>query len=213
MSAGKKKRLPVGIDKFEKIREEGFYYIDKTGFIRDLLHKWGEVNLFTRPRRFGKSLNMSMLQYFLEFGCKKEFFDGLEIAKDAELCEKHMGQYPVISISLKDVNGSDYRMARSLLCSVIGSEAMRFQFLLEDERLSEKEKWLYEQLTHVGAPGEASFVMDDSVLTGSLRTLSELLEKYYGRKVILLIDEYDVPLAKANEQNYYDEMVLLIRSL
>ena len=213
MSAGKKKRLPVGIDKFEKIREEGFYYIDKTGFICDLLHKWGEVNLFTRPRRFGKSLNMSMLQYFLEFGCKKELFDGLEIAKDAELCEKHMGQYPVISISLKDVNGSDYRMARSLLCSVIGSEAMRFQFLLEDERLSEKEKWLYEQLTHVGAPGEASFVMDDSVLTGSLRTLSELLEKYYGRKVILLIDEYDVPLAKANEQNYYDEMVLLIRSL
>ena len=103
------------IDKFEKIREEGFYYIDKTGFIRDLLHKWGEVNLFTRPRRFGKSLNMSMLQYFLEFGCKKELFDGLEIAKDAELCEKHMGQYPVISISLKDVNGSDYRMARSLL--------------------------------------------------------------------------------------------------
>lgn len=213
MSTGKKKRLPVGIDKFEKIREEEFYYIDKTGFIRDLLHKWGEVNLFTRPRRFGKSLNMSMLQYFLEFGCKKELFDGLEIAKDAELCEKHMGQYPVISISLKDVNGSDYRMARSLLCSVIGSEAMRFQFLLEDERLSEKEKWLYEQLTHVGAPGEANFVMDDSVLTGSLRTLSELLEKYYGRKVILLIDEYDVPLAKANEQNYYDEMVLLIRSL
>ena len=154
------KELPLGTSIFETLRATDELYVDKTDLIYQLARRRSKCFL-ARPRRFGKSLNMSMLQYFLEFGCKKELFDGLEIAKDAELCEKHMGQYPVISISLKDVNGSDYRMARSLLCSVIGSEAMRFQFLLEDERLSEKEKWLYEQLTHVGAPGEASFVMDD----------------------------------------------------
>lgn len=128
-----KKKLPVGIENFEKIRTGNFYYVDKTGLIRDLLLNWGEVNLFTRPRRFGKSLNMSMLKAFLEIGCKKELFEGLEISREAELCEEYMGKFPVIHISLKGVNGNDYELARSMMCSIIGTEALRFQFLVESD--------------------------------------------------------------------------------
>ena len=208
-----KKMLPIGIDNFEKLREENFYYVDKTGLIRDLLYNWGEVNLFTRPRRFGKSLNMNMLKRFFEIGGRKEIFDGLQIMEERDLCERYMGKFPVISISLKAVNGMDFTAARSMLCSVVGKEAMRFQFLMESERLSEKEKELYELLTKIGRPGEAAFIMEDSVLEGSLQTLCGLLERHYDRKAILLIDEYDVPLAKAFERGYYDQMLVLIRNL
>ena len=208
-----KKKLPVGIDSFEKIRSQDFYYVDKTSLIRDLLLKWGEVNLFTRPRRFGKSLNMSMLKAFFEIGCDKTLFEGLEISKESHLCEEYMGQFPVISISLKDVSGSDFASARALFSSVIGNEAMRFQFFLDDCKLSEQEKEQYRQLIHVDASGKQSFSLSDSVLMGSLKTLSVLLEKHYNRKVIILIDEYDVPLAKASENGYYDEMVLLLRNI
>jgi hypothetical protein len=123
------KKLPIGIENFEKMRTSGFYYVDKTSFIKELLHGWGEVNLFTRPRRFGKSLNMDMLKSFFEIGCKPELFDGLDIAKDAELCQKYMGKFPVIFISLKGANGNDFETTRTMMCSIIGSEAMRFQFL------------------------------------------------------------------------------------
>ena len=208
-----KKRLPIGIESFEKIRSEGFYYVDKTAMIRDLLLDWGEVNLFTRPRRFGKSLNMSMLKSFLEIGCNKALFDGLEISRQTELCEEYMGKFPVISISLKSINGADYTSARNLLCSVIGKEALRFSFLLESEKLMEQEKEMYRKLIYVPAESFSNFSMADDVLMNSLQTLSSLLYRHYGRKSVLLIDEYDVPLAKANEQGYYDEMVLLIRNL
>ena len=148
-----KRKLPVGIESFEKIRREGFYYVDKTTMIRELLSKWGEVNLFTRPRRFGKSLNMSMLMSFLELGCDSSLFDGLEISRETELCEKYMGQFPVISISLKGVGASDFKTARALLCSVIGNEALRFLFLLDSSRLSEQEKEMYRKLIHVSPDG------------------------------------------------------------
>ena len=213
MMLEEKRRLPVGIESFEEIRTDNYYYVDKTEMIRDLFLRRGKVNLFTRPRRFGKSLNMSMLKCFLEIDGEKGLFDGLEISGDSGVCERHMGKYPVVSITLKGVNGADYATARSLLCSVIGNEALRFQFLLEDEKLTDREKALYRQIVRVDTGGEGSFVMPDAVLMGSLRTLSMLLEKHYGQKVVVLIDEYDVPLAKANEQGYYDEMVLLIRNI
>ena len=213
MDGIKKKRLPVGIDSFEKIRSLGFYYVDKTAMIRDLLSGWGEVNLFTRPRRFGKSLNMSMLKSFFEIGSDQSLFDGLEISKEIALCDEYMGQFPVISISLKGVDGFDFTAARSCLCSAIGNEAMRYQFLAEDEKFSTIEKELFRQLVTVDKSGAGRFYMPDSVLVESLRTLSMLLEKHYNKKVIILIDEYDVPLAKANEHGYYDEMVLLLRNL
>lgn len=209
----KRKMLPVGIESFDTIRTENFYYIDKTGLIRELLENWGMVNLFTRPRRFGKSLNMSMLKTFFEIGCKRELFEGLEIWREAELCEKYMGQFPVIALSLKGVKGKDYATARAMMGSVIGAEAMRFQFLRESEGLTDWEKSRYEQLARVDVTGQESFVMSDSVLMESLKTLSALLHKHYGKKVILLIDEYDVPLAKANECGYYDQMIILIRNL
>ncbi len=213
MADNMKKKLPVGIESFEEIRAEDFYYIDKTGLIKELLDNWGKVNLFTRPRRFGKSLNMSMLKAFFEIGCKKELFEGLEIWKEAETCGKYMGQFPVVSISLKGVNGGDYPTARSMLCSVVGQEAMRFQFLLESGKLTEREKKQYEQLIMVDETNRESFCMPDSVLMESLKTLSLLLQKHYGKKVILLIDEYDVPLAKANERGYYEQMVSLVRNV
>jgi hypothetical protein len=209
----RKKKLPIGIERFEKIRTEGFYYVDKTGFIRELLDNWGEVNLFTRPRRFGKSLNMDMLKTFFEIGCRAELFDGLEIAEETALCEAYMGQFPVISVSLKSVNAHDFSMARELFCSLIGTEAMRFQFLLDSERLTEREKMQYEQLVTIDRTGRTVFDMSDAALTGSLKTLSLLLQKHYGKKVIILIDEYDVPLAKASENGYYDQMVMLIRNM
>lgn len=208
-----KKRLPIGIEDFEKLRTENFYYIDKTGLIRELLNNWGEVNLFTRPRRFGKSLNMSMLKSFFEIGDKGELFDGLAISREEDICRGYMGQFPVVSISLKGVEGEDYATARSMLCSAVGTEAMRFQFLSESDRLTDKEKRLYDQLTMVDEESRGSFRMPDSILIESLKTLSILLHKHYGKKVILLIDEYDVPLAKANEKDYYDRMVTLIRNL
>ena len=208
-----RKKLPLGIESFAEIRTEGFYYVDKTSMIRELLEKWSKVNLFTRPRRFGKSLNMSMLQSFFEIGCDRGLFDGLAIAKETALCEQYMGKFPVISISLKSVEGPDYDTSRALLCSVIGNEAMRFQFLLDDSQLTVREKAQYKQLIQVDAGGKESFRMPDSVLIESLKTLSVLLEKHYGKKVVVLVDEYDVPLAKANERGYYDEMVLLLRNL
>ena len=211
MSNVNKKKLPVGIESFEKIRTQDFYYVDKTVMIRDLIQRWGEVNLFTRPRRFGKSLNMSMLKSFFEIGTDPLLFDGLKISKAKELCEKYMGKFPVISISLKDVEGSDYDVARTLLCSVIGNEALRFYELLP--KLNEVERRQYEQLVCTDHEQRGSFAMSDSVLMGSLKTLSSLLEKHYEKKVILLIDEYDVPLSKANEQGYYNEMVFLMRNL
>ena len=214
MSNVNKKKLPLGIESFEKIRTQDFYYVDKTVMIRDLIQRWGEVNLFTRPRRFGKSLNMSMLRSFFEIGTDPLLFDGLKISKEKELCEKYMGKFPVISISLKDVEGSDYDVARTLLCSVIGNEALRFYELLKSSpKLNEVERRQYEQLVCTDHEQRGSFAMSDSVLMGSLKTLSSLLEKHYEKKVILLIDEYDVPLSKANEQGYYNEMVFLMRNL
>lgn len=214
MNGKNKKKLPVGIESFEKIRTQDFYYVDKTVMIRDLIQRWGEVNLFTRPRRFGKSLNMSMLRSFFEIGTDPLLFDGLKISKEKELCEKYMGKFPVISISLKDVEGSDYDVARTLLCSVIGNEALRFYELLKSSpKLNEVEHRQYEQLVCTDHEQRGSFAMSDSVLMGSLKTLSSLLEKHYEKKVILLIDEYDVPLSKANEQGYYNEMVFLMRNL
>jgi len=209
----KKIKLPMGIENFEKIRKDGFYYIDKTGLIRELLSNWGEVNLFTRPRRFGKSLNMNMLKYFFEYGCDASLFEGLEIAGERELCETYMGKFPVISISLKGVNGRTFESARALLRTTIGTEAMRFQFLLESSRLTELEKTLYRQLVTIDTENRQGYIMPQDVLSDSLRLLCGLLQKHYGEKVILLIDEYDVPLAKAQQSGYYDEMTDLIRNL
>ena len=210
-----RKKLPIGIDNFEKLIQEDFYYIDKTDMIADLLKNWSEVNLFTRPRRFGKSLNMSMLKTFFETGCDKKLFQGLKISEEKELCEKYMGQFPVISISLKGGEGRTFDSAKEGLKYIIGNEAMRFQFLTNCEKLSEKEKTAYEQLTEINTnTGTCGvFAMSEDTLSASLQTLSGLLEKYYGKKVILLIDEYDVPLDKAFQYGYYDEMVMLIRGL
>lgn len=208
-----RKKLPVGIEDFEKLRTENFYYVDKTSMIRDLLNAWGEVNLFTRPRRFGKSLNMSMLKNFFEVGTDRHLFDGLEISGERALCEEYMGKFPVISISLKSVSGLSYEAACSMMRAVIGNEAMRFQFLLEDDKLTEREREQYLQLIHVDTTNTEMFSMSDAALKGSLKTLSSLLHRHYGEKVILLIDEYDVPLAKASEKGYYDQMVDLIRGM
>ena len=209
-----KKKLPIGIEAFDEICSEGFYYVDKTGLIRDFLDAWGKVNLFTRPRRFGKSLNMSMFKSFFEIGCNKALFDGLEVAKETELCNTYMGRFPVISITLKGINSADYPTARSLMCSVIGNEALRFyDLLINSDQLNEIEKKQYKQLIKVDTNNTESFVMPDSVLMGSLKILSALLQKHYGERVIVLIDEYDVPLAKANEQNYYEKMIILMRNM
>ncbi len=202
---GFKKRLPIGMENFEEIRREDFYYVDKTAMIRDLLRSGGKVTLFTRPRRFGKSLNMSMLKSFFEIGCDKELFDGLEIAGDTELCEEYMGKFPVISISLKEVDAEDYLTARSMMINVINREVGRRKYLLESDRLLEMDKKLF--------AGLLKSDMSDAELCWSLKELSDLLQKHYGKKAIILIDEYDVPLKKANEQGYYDEMNLLIRNM
>ena len=200
-----KKKLPIGIENFEKLRQYDFYYVDKTGLMKELLQNWGEVNLFTRPRRFGKSLNMSMLKYFFEIGSDPALFEGLEISKEKQLCEEYMGKFPVISISLKAINAGCYETAKEMAVQVIQEEARRLQYLLESDRLSQKEKDTFLKL------------FDDDVSEGmlcsSLRVFSELLQKHHGRKVVLLIDEYDVPLAKAFEQGYYDQMIVLIRNM
>ena len=205
MTAMLKKRLPVGIENFEKIRRDGFYYVDKTDLIKELLENWGEVNLFTRPRRFGKTLNMSMFQCFFEIGCDQSLFDGLRIAEESTLCETYMGKFPVISISLKGIDAADYETARNLMVKVVNEEARRFQFLTESSRLTDTDKMLFGQLLQKE--------MDDETLFCSLRELTELLRKHYEKQVIVLIDEYDVPLAKANELGYYGEMVRLIRGI
>lgn len=205
-----KKKFPVGIDIFEKVIKQNFYYVDKTGLIAELLHNWGEVNLFTRPRRFGKTLNMSMLQSFFEIGRDSTLFDGLKIADEKELCSEYMGQFPVISISLKGVEGLTYTDAVAALKSIIGWEAMRFSFLAESNRLSDSEREMYKALVEVK---QGQFTMPDVLLPMSLKNLSTLLAKHYEKQVILLIDEYDVPLDKAFQQGYYNEMISLIRSL
>lgn len=207
------KKLPIGIENFEKLRREDFYYIDKTALIKELLENWGEVNLFTRPRRFGKSLNMSMLKYFFEYGCDNSLFEGLAIAEENELCQEYMGKFPVISLSLKDADFTNYEGARGMLCSIIGSEALRFSFLKESDRLSAEDKEQYGQLIKVDISGGQGFKMTDEVLGSSFFTLTHLLRKHYNQKVILLIDEYDVPLDKARHFDYYDEMVAMIRKL
>ncbi|MCD8134227.1 MAG: ATP-binding protein [Clostridiales bacterium] len=206
-------KMPIGIDDFAKLRTNGFYYIDKTGMIKDLLNNWGEVNLFTRPRRFGKSLNISMLRYFFEIGTDQKLFDDLAISREASLCEEHMGQYPVISINFKTAHADRFEQARSQLCSIIGEEALRFRFLLDSDRLNVDDKRLYGQLIQFDNSGQESFAMPETVLTRSLKNLSMLLQKHYGKKAIILIDEYDVPLAKANENGYYREMIRIIRAM
>ena len=199
------KKLPIGIENFEEMRREDFYYVDKSHVIEQLLTQWGKVNLFTRPRRFGKSLNMSMLQSFFELGKDKTLFDGLRISDNQELCEKYQGKFPVVSVSLKGINGATYEEARRFLIKTINEEARRLSVLSDSTELDEIDHELLTQL-------KKKEMTNDS-LVYSIRELTELLEKHYGRKVIVLIDEYDVPLAKANENGYYDEMVLLIRNL
>ena len=205
-----RKKLPIGIDGFEKLRTNDFYYADKSMFIKELLENWGEVNLFTRPRRFGKSLNMSMLRCFFEVGSDPLLFDGLKIMQEKELFEKYMGKFPVISLSLKSVEGLKYETAVAALRRLIGNEARRFGFLSDSNGLSLDDKDLYNGLTE---SRNGSFLMEDDVLLDGLKTLSQLLHKHYGQKVILLIDEYDVPLDKAFQAGYYDGMVNLIRNL
>ncbi|MCD8300397.1 MAG: ATP-binding protein [Clostridiales bacterium] len=193
------KRPPVGIESFEKLRTGDFYYVDKTGMIKELLESWGEVNLFTRPRRFGKSLTMSMLKSFFEIGCDASLFDGLAISKENGLCDKNMGQYPVISLTLKQVRGKDYESAREQMWSLISAEAERFDYLQDSDKLNERDKARMMNLSEgIGN------------LENSLYLMSRLLYKHHGKKVIILIDEYDVPLQKAEANGYYDDMTELI---
>ena len=208
-----RKKLPVGIENFEEFSKEDFYYVDKTMFLAELLQNWGKVNLFTRPRRFGKTLNMSMLKCFFEIGTDKSLFDGLRIAENKELCAEYQGQFPVIFISLKSVDGLTFASAAAALRTVIGREASRLQFLRDSDKLSDEEKALYRQLVQTGTAQGGIYAMTDEALSASLNTLSQLLAKHYGRKVVILIDEYDVPLDKAFQGGYYDEMVSLIRNL
>ena len=207
----RKLKLPAGIENFEEIRTAGFYYVDKTGLIRDLLNNLGKANLFTRPRRFGKTLNMSMLQYFFEAGSDSTLFDGLEISKEKALCDEYMGKFPVICISLKGVSGRNFDEAKDMLRMLIGTEALRFQFLMKSDNLSDAERKQYMSLIHLSDKG--TFDMEDTLLRGSLSILSQLLKKHYGRNVIILIDEYDVPLDRAYQSKYYDEMVEFIKVL
>jgi hypothetical protein len=206
-----RKKLPIGIENFEKLRAFDFYYVDKTNFIKDLLLNWGEVNLFTRPRRFGKSLNMNLLKNFFRIGCDKTLFDGLNILQEEKLCEEYMGKFPVISISLKDVSALTFEEACNSMKSIIGKEAMKFRYLLDSEKLSVEEKELYRQLIQIGS--KSMFEMEMGVLEKSMQTLSELLHKHHNCKAIILIDEYDVPLDKAFQAGYYNEMIVLVRNL
>ena len=206
-----KTKLPMGIEDFKRIRSEGFYYVDKTGLIRDFLENEAYVNLFTRPRRFGKSLNMSMLKYFFEIGSDSTLFDGLEISKEKELCAEYMGKFPVISVTLKGATGENFAEAKDMLRRIIGKESMRFQFLMQSDKLTEIEKNQYMALVNTNKAGV--FTMPDEVLKDSLQMLSQLLQRHYDQRVVILIDEYDVPLDKAYQSGYYDVMVELIRVL
>ena len=207
----KKRKLPMGIEDFERIQRDGFYYVDKTRMIKDLLENMALVNLFTRPRRFGKTLNMSMLKHFFEIGGDNALFDGLEISGEKELCDKYMGHFPVISISLKNAASDSFSSAKEMLCSIIGQEALQFPFLSESDCLSETERRQYNAMIHVDDDGV--FTMKDSLLKNSLLLLSCFLQRHYGQKTILLIDEYDVPLDYAYKSGYYDDMVKLVRTL
>ncbi len=198
-------RLPVGVENFEDIRREHFYYVDKTGFIEQLLQEYGKVSLFTRPRRFGKTLNMSMLKAFFEIGTDPELFEGLWILQNRELCKQYMGKFPVVMVSLKNIDAGSYEEARALTAKMINREARRFQFLTESEKLTQVDRNLYGRLLNPD--------MNRGEIVNGLQELTELLEKHYGRKVIVLIDEYDVPLDKAFQHGYYDEMVSLIRGM
>ena len=198
-------RLPVGIDQFEKLREGGYYYVDKTELIEQVIEEGCEVTLFTRPRRFGKTLNMSMLQYFFEIGMDPTLFDGLYIAQNKDLCDAYMGRYPVVSISLKGVDADSYEKARAQLIRIINKEARRHRALLEDEKMDAIDRELFVQFL--------DRQMEDDTITSSLQELTELLEIHFSQKVVVLIDEYDVPLAKAYENGYYDDMVLLLRNM
>lgn len=200
-----KKKLPIGIENFEKLQTEDFYYVDKTNLIKEILVHWAEVNLFTRPRRFGKSLNMSMLKNFFELGTNKEIFTKLKISKETALCEEYMGKFPVILVSLKGMNAGTYEKALEMAVQIVRGEARRFQYLLDSERLTSYDKEAFSALLQED--------MSEGVLCSSLKVLSELLEKHHDCKVILLIDEYDVPLAKAFDRGYYDQMVMFIRNM
>ena len=200
-----RKRLPVGVENFEQIINDNYYYVDKTGLISELLRNGGMVNLFTRPRRFGKTLNMSMLEHFFSIEREQSIFNELEISKDTKLCKEYMGKYPVISISLKGINAATYETAFDFAVQLMQRTAEEFQFLSDSEYLSEHDKSVYRELLDSN--------MSETVFCGGLKILSKLLEKHYRLKVILLIDEYDVPLAKAFENGYYDQMIFLIRSL
>lgn len=200
-----RKKLPVGIDDFGKLRKEGFYYIDKTDLIRDLLNNWGEVNLFTRPRRFGKTLNMSMLKNFFEIGADKSLFDGLAISQETALCKEYLGKFPVVFVSLKGVDGLTFEDAYGMLRRVIRAEASRLRLLLNSEKIAEDDKQSLVRIL------EENDTPDD--VRESLKMLSSLLYKHYGQKAIILIDEYDVPLDKAQNHGYYGQMTALIRSM
>lgn len=201
-------KLPVGIEDFQEIRRLGFYYVDKTMLIEQLLAKWGKVNLFTRPRRFGKSLNMSMLRYFFDIETDKTLFDGLYISRNKQLCEEYMGKFPVIFLSLKGVDGLTFSEARFCLAELIESEARRFKFLMHSDNLDADDKAMYRDLLSLHGADVAAIS-----LRFALKKLSELLYKHYGQKTLILIDEYDVPLDKAFQHGYYREMVALIRGL
>ena len=203
-------KLPVGIENFEDIRKLGFYYVDKTKLIEQLILNWGKVNLFTRPRRFGKTLNMSMLKSFFEIGADESLFDGLYISKNKELCAEHMGKYPVIFISLKDVEGLSYDEAFDSLVRIIGNEISRVSFLSDSEKLSELEHEMFRGLTVME---DGKYIFDKDKLTSSLKLVSQLLYQHYGQKTVIIIDEYDVPLDKAFQNGYYNEMVSLIRGI
>ncbi len=206
-----KTKLPMGIENFKEMRTMDYYYVDKTGLIRELLENIAKVNLFTRPRRFGKTLNISMLQYFFEIGSDSSLFEGLEISKEKELCEQYMAKFPVISISLKNVEGRTFEEAKEMLKGIIAEEALRFEFLLQSDGLTDIEHKRYQNLVAINDKGE--FLMSDKFLKDSLYLLSIFLQKHYGKNTIILIDEYDVPLDKAYQSGYYDDMVSLMRSL
>lgn len=205
------RKLPIGMENFVEIRRNNFYYVDKTRLIEQLVEKWSEVSLFTRPRRFGKSLNMSMLRAFFEVGAEANLFDGLYISHRRELCEQYMGKYPVISFTLKNIEGQSFDEVKKSMKYLIGTIARQYSFLLESEKLSVVDKEIYRALLFTNEDG--TFQMSDVALEKSLYRLTELLEKHYHKKVIVLIDEYDVPLEKAFHHGYYDEMVILIRNL
>ena len=204
-----KLKLPIGIENFQEIRQMGFYYIDKTKLIEQLLEQWGKVNLFTRPRRFGKTLNMSMLKYFFEIGTDPTLFDGLYISQNQELCEEYMGKFPVIFLSLKGVDGLTFDSAKDRFIQLIGNEAQRFRFLLDSDKLTEDDKNIYRALISLH---DGKYRMEE-VFISAIKTLSRLLSIHYGKKAIILIDEYDVPLDKAFTHGYYNEMVSLVRGI